>query len=41
MIRVRQIKAKVCDSKDEIIKNIAKKLKINENEINLKVKLRY
>ena len=34
MIRVRQIKAKIHDNKEDIIKNIARKLKINENEIN-------
>ena len=33
MIRVRQIKTKINSSKQDIIKKIANKLKINEKEI--------
>ena len=33
MIRIRQVKAKIDSSKKELIKNIADKLKIKEDEI--------
>ena len=40
MVRVRQIKSGINNTKLDIIKDVAKKLKINENEI-LEIKIIY